>query len=220
MKAAHLNPFTSTVPTWTTSVVPGSVLSQSVPANTSVPAGTKVRLVLLQSGGTYPVPNVVDMPAINAAATLAKYGLSPGQQSSACSPSTFSGNVASTSPLAGTLVMQGTTVNLTISSGQCPVKVPDVIGLNLQMASASLTSMQLNPVPVTSCPVGDVQTSTVTSQNPLPATPVRPGSPVTITFCAPQGNSGTTGNSGAAGIVQGRHGRAHGHDRHHHERTR
>jgi eukaryotic-like serine/threonine-protein kinase len=208
LKAAHLNPTTTTVATWSAPVFPGYVLSQSVAPGTSVPSGTKVVLTLLQSGGTFPLKDVTDTSPITAAQTLGQYGLVTGTQTSACS-TTSVGLVSATSPPQGTLVSQNQVVNLTISSGPCPVKVPDVIGQTLQQARQTLTGASLDPVPVMSCPVGEVTTSTVTSQNPSFTVSVKPGSPVTIVFCGPAGPSGTSGTSGAAHL-QG-NGRGHGH---------
>jgi beta-lactam-binding protein with PASTA domain len=139
------------------------------------------------------VPDVTGETVSAAATSLAQVGLTLGTELKRCSASTPRDIVISTSPSAGTPIEQGTFIDLLVSSGPCPVKVPDVIGETLQAASASLTSMQLKPVPVTRCPAGEVTTSTVTSQSPLPTTLVHAGTAVTITFCAPQGNSGTTG---------------------------
>ena len=193
LHAAHLNYKTTSVASWTRAVAPGTVLQQSATAGTMIASGSTVTLTLLQSGGTFPMPTVIDSPALAAATTLGQYGLNATTQRSACSNSTSADLVAQTVPAPGTSVSAGTAVTLTISTGPCPVKVPNVQTLTLAQATSSLSSVGLHAVPSTSCPPGDVTTTTVTSQNPVFGTSVPPGSPVQLTFCGPQGNSGTTG---------------------------
>ncbi|HEV3212273.1 MAG TPA: Stk1 family PASTA domain-containing Ser/Thr kinase [Acidimicrobiales bacterium] len=217
LKAAHLNGIQVTVPTWTSAVIPGSVLEQSQPAGKSVPAGTVVKLTLLMTGGTFPLPNVVDMSPIAAATTLGQYGLNTPTQTSACSNNTSQGRVSATTPTYGTPVAAGDNVSLVISSGACPVVVPNVLGLMQSVAVSTISAAQLRPV-LTGCTSGPTSTGIVANQLPTYPNTAKPGSSVTIEIGCTGGNSGTTGNSGATGIVPGRvvHGRANGHRRHHH----
>jgi eukaryotic-like serine/threonine-protein kinase len=197
LHVAHLNYTPAYTTTWTKAVAPGTVLQQSQVAGTMIASGSVVTLTLLQSGGTFPMPTVVDSSPLTAAATLGQYGLNANTQRSACSNNTNADLVSATVPAAGTSVSAGTAVTLTISTGPCPVKVPDVVGLTLAQASSALTSRQLDPVASTSCPSGDEMTSTVQSQNPGYNQPVPPGSPVQLNFCKPQGTP--PGNSGPTG---------------------
>ena len=213
LKAAHLNNRETTVDQWTAPVIPGSVLAQSQPSGKTVPAGTQVVLTLLQSGGLYPVPSVIDTSAIGAASTLAQYGLSPGTSTSACSNNTALNLVSATTPARGTLVSQGTTVTLVISSGHCPVVVPNVVSLLTATAQAQITAAQLVPV-LAGCASGPSSTGVVAMQSPQNPTPVPVNSQVVLTIGCTGQNSGTTGpGTGTTGLGAGTGGFGFGADR-------
>jgi eukaryotic-like serine/threonine-protein kinase len=181
LKSSHLNNRTTTVSQWTRPVVPGSVLMQSQPAGKTVPAGTTIVLSLLQSGGLYPVPNVIGSSAIGAASTLTQFGLTPGQTSSACSNNTAINFVSATTPGYNTLVTQGSTVSLVLSTGACPVVVPNVVSLPTATAQAQISMAHLNPV-LAGCTMGASSTGFVAMQSPQNPTPVKPGSTVVLTI--------------------------------------
>jgi eukaryotic-like serine/threonine-protein kinase len=192
LKTAHLGNRETTVAQWTAPVIPGSVLQQSQPSGKTVPAGTVIVLTLLQSGGLYPVPNVIDASAIGAASALAQYGLSPGTSTSACSNNTALNQVSSTTPAHGTLVSQGATVSLVISTGACPVVVPNVVSLPTATARAQIIAAQLTPA-LAGCISGASSTGVVAMQDPQNPMPVKPGSVVVLTIGCTSQNSGTTG---------------------------
>ena len=216
LKAAHLNSSQVTVASWTSPVLPGAVLQQSQPAGKSVPAGTVVQLTLLQTGGTFPLPSVgvIDASPITAAATLGQYGLNTSSQTSACSNSTAQGLVSATTPSAGTPVAAGANVALVISSGQCPVTVPNVITLTQATAISTISGAGLRPV-LAGCTTGPTSTGVVANQLPTYPTKEPPGTSVTIEIgCTGGGNSGTTG------IVHLNHARGRAVGRPHHHRSR
>jgi serine/threonine-protein kinase len=169
---------------WTAPVIPDTVLEQSITPGTVVLSGSTVVLTVLGADGTYPVPNVSNDPSATAGSTLAKYGLTVGSNTSQCSASVASGNVISTSPNAGTSVVAQTPINLLVSSGACPVSVPNLLGDSVSQANEALAMVQLVGS-YNTCPSGEDLT-TVQSQSPLEFTMVQPGSMVTATFgCAP-----------------------------------
>ena len=179
---------TVSVTSWNSSVIPGTVLAQQPAGGTTVNTGSTVTLTLLAAGGTYPVPDVTGAPQGSAGGTLGQYGLVVGTTSMACSATVANGNVASTSPTAGTPVTQGTVVNLVVSSGACPVPVPNVIGLASQTAYNQISAAGFQPVIISpSCPSGQSLTGNIATQSPVPLTMQVPGpnSQVTATIgCA------------------------------------
>jgi serine/threonine-protein kinase len=97
------------------------------------------------------------------------------------STSVQKGIVISTEPTSGTMVAQGSSVTLTVSSGQANVPVPSLIGLPESQAYSLLGQAGLS--------VGNVTTQTssqyptagvVISSTPGPGAPVAPGSSVSI----------------------------------------
>jgi serine/threonine-protein kinase len=192
LTSAKLNYAYKYVTQWTRAVAPGSVLQQAPTAGTKVTSGTKVTLTLLEQGGQFPLPDVTNQSQTSAVSELVGFGLSAGTPTNACS-NAFSQNLVSASnPPAGTLVTPGSTVvGLTISTGACPVKVPNVVSLATGVAQNQLTSASLQPVvSQQSCGPGQVSSGIVVNQNPTALTPVPPGSPVTITVGCKAGPSG------------------------------
>jgi beta-lactam-binding protein with PASTA domain len=105
-----------------TTVVAGSVISQSPAAGSTLATGSKVSLVI--STGPVAVPNVVNQAEAAARTTLTGVGLALGavsQQSSATVPS---GSVISQNPAAGTNVAAGSAVALVVSTGPAPGTPP------------------------------------------------------------------------------------------------
>ncbi len=91
-----------------------------------------------------------------------------------------SGNVISTNPSPGTKVAQGSSVTLTVSSGQANVTVPSVIGQTQPQASSLLSQDGLTLGGVTAQPSSQYQAGQIVSSSPGPGASVRPGSTVSI----------------------------------------
>jgi eukaryotic-like serine/threonine-protein kinase len=217
LNAVGLGYTTRTVQSWTSPVMPGTVLEQTPSANSMADTGSKVVLTFLGPGGTYPLPSLVDDTPAAAGAALGSYGLTlSSTQGSVCTSAVAKGNVASTSPPQGTSVTQGSVVALTISTGACPVVVPDVVTLSVAAAESAIENAQLNPV-LEQCPSGEGSTGIIASQSPLGETKATPGSNVEITpGCTATTTTTTTTTTIPPGTVVG--GRAH--DDHHRDRTR
>jgi beta-lactam-binding protein with PASTA domain len=178
-----------TVAQWSSPVIPGTVLAQSPLAGTQVTQNTTIKLTVLGAGGQYPLPDVTGESPVAAGNQLGQYGLNVGTESNACSSGVASGLVASTSPTANQYVTQGTFVNLVISTGPCPVAVPNVIGLTAQQAMTQISNAQLSPV-IQNCATGP-SSATIVSQSPVFGTMLQPGQTVTATL----GCAGTTTTS-------------------------
>ncbi len=98
-------------------VVAGNVISESPSAGTSVSPGSTVSLIVSTGPPTVAVPNVVSLTQASAATAVVGAGLVVGTVTSQSSTSVSVGVVISESPLAGTLVVDGSSVNLVISTG-------------------------------------------------------------------------------------------------------
>ncbi|HUD69381.1 MAG TPA: Stk1 family PASTA domain-containing Ser/Thr kinase [Acidimicrobiales bacterium] len=184
------------VPSWPSPVVPGSVLAQSPLAGMTALSQTAVTLTVLAPGGTYPVPDVVGQAPAIAGATLTTYGLIVGQTTSACTTSSgiVQGDVTSTTPAAPSPVQAHAVVNLTVSSGACPVSVPDLYNLTPLQATQAINRAQLAPYVMSTCSQpGYTPTGLIVSQSPLAEQPARPGSPVyAYVGCTPPSSTTTS----------------------------
>jgi beta-lactam-binding protein with PASTA domain len=165
---------------YSNTVPPGSVISQDHPAGSNVPGGTVVGFVV--SLGKAPtqvtVPPVVGLTQTAATAALTGTGLTVGTVTSVANAAP-AGIVLSQSPAAGSTATQGSTVNLTVSSGPAQVTVPSVVGLTQAAATAALTGTGLTVGTVTrvanAAPVG-----TVLIQSPMAGSTAQQGSAVTL----------------------------------------
>jgi YVTN family beta-propeller protein len=97
-----------------TTVAPGSIISQSPAAGTLVASGTPVALVA--STGVA-VPDTVGKSQASASSAITAAGLAVGSVTQQLSGSVAAGNVISQDPAAGASVAGGTAVNLVVSSG-------------------------------------------------------------------------------------------------------
>ena len=171
----------------------GLVISQNPLAGASVLPGSAVDLVVSTGPCPVTVPSVVNQLQSVAGTTLSGSNLVVGTVTQQCSNTVAAGLVISQTPLAGTLVPPGTAVDLVISTGPCPVNVPNVVGQALQggttlpsatntIIGAGLTvgtiTYKCSPVDATGLPL--YPAGTVISQNPAAGTPVPPGTPVDL----------------------------------------
>jgi serine/threonine-protein kinase len=97
-----------------TSEPPGTVLTQSPQAGTSVPAGSAVSLTVAQAPTEIAVPNVVGENETQAAATLGGAGFTPKVASARTTDPGKVGVVLKQSPTAGKQAHKGATVTLTV----------------------------------------------------------------------------------------------------------
>lgn len=89
------------------------------------------------SSGSVSVPNVVGETQSAATAAITAAGLTVGTVTTQSSTTVASGSVISQSPTASTSVAQGTSINLTVSSGPPVVYKPDLTGLFLNIQTKS-----------------------------------------------------------------------------------
>lgn len=156
------------------------------------PAGWVVLLLLLlgvvAGAGYYlrnylnvpdvPVPDVTGKTFDVASRIMAGAGLGVTMEQG-YNPTVPKGQVISQDPVAGALVKQGRTVNLTVSQGPQMVQVPDLTGMTSAEAGATLQQANLKPN-VTQQASATVPQDQVVSQNPAPGSSIPAGGTVTV----------------------------------------
>jgi serine/threonine-protein kinase len=157
----------------------GNVISQSPPADSEVPAGTAVDLVV--SGGPAPVtvPTVVGQDEDSAVAEIEGAGLvvekitAPSEEAA--------GTVIAQDPEGGTEAAAGDTVTITVSEGPAQREMPDVTGDDGDDAQAFLESdFGLNVTQVEEPCAASIPPGAVCRQDPEPGTPVSEGDSATL----------------------------------------
>jgi serine/threonine-protein kinase len=152
---------------------PGTVLSMSPVAGTTVARGSTVTLTIAKAP-TVAVPAVMGQDQVAASQTIQSVGLQ-AQIVPQSSNSVPAGKVINTSPAAGTMVAKGSAVMLFVSTGPQTITVPSVIGQPRDTAIGTLTGMGLSVS--ASCS----SNSAVVAQNPAAGSMAQPGSQVSIT---------------------------------------
>lgn len=104
-------------------VAPGTVISESPSAGSSVAGGAPVDLVVSQGAAPVEVPNLLGDSQAAAAAALSSASLSLGTVGQQASSSVPPGEVLSQSPAAGDSVSVGSVVNVILSSGPAQVSI-------------------------------------------------------------------------------------------------
>jgi beta-lactam-binding protein with PASTA domain len=122
-------------------VIPtGIVISQDPVGGTTVPVGTNVDLMV--SLGQPGVPYVIDLTEADANSSIVAAGLTVGIVTYDFSDTVPAGFVISQSPVGGTTVPVGSSVDLVVSSGQ-PVAAEDTVGMTKVDANSTITASGL-----------------------------------------------------------------------------
>ena len=162
-------------------VATGNVLSQDPANGSSLAQGSLVNLVI-SSGPQMmmTVPNVVGLTQAAATAAITGGKLMVGTVTQQISNTVVAGNVISQDPGNGSLLAQGSRVNLVISSGPQIATVPNVQGLTQDAATAAITEAKLMMGTVTQKISNAVATGNVITQDPSSGSSVAEGSPVNL----------------------------------------
>ena len=170
-----------TVANATSPVVPaGSVISQEPVGGTTVPEGSVVDLVVSLGPAQVAVPNVVGQTQAAGTSAITAAGLVLGTVTNFNSDTVPSGQIMDQTPAAGTLVNEGSAVNLFVSIGPADVAVPNVVGQSELGAQATLAAAGLTVGSVTTQPSVTVPAGDVISQNPTAGTLVGAGTAVNL----------------------------------------
>ena len=130
-----------------TTIAAGDVISESPGAGASVSPGASVSLIVSSGPPTVAVPNVVSLSQASATTAVMGAGLLVGTITSLSSSSVAVGAVISESPTAGTFVVDGSAVNLVISTGPSAYQGNLLSGNSSSLAIGATASML--PIPST-----------------------------------------------------------------------
>lgn len=157
----------------------GQVLRQVPTAGELVRGGGPVKLVVSQGAVQRVVPDVRKYPIEGAAFLLGRSGFQLGTVTYARDPLVVRGGVVSTKPAQDSLQDKGTKIDVVISEGPEPVKVPQLIGLSEAQAIEAVKAVGLLPS-VSSAPTGttDPNVGKIDYQTPDPGTMLDPGTVV------------------------------------------
>ncbi len=151
---------------YSSSVPAGMVLLQSPDAGTAEPVGTAVNITVSLGPAPVTVPNVAGMTESAAGAALASAHLAKGAVTQQCSNTVALGLVISQTPASGGTAPYGSAVALVVSTGPCPVTVPNVVGQTQAAAGTALTGAYLTTGTVTQQCSNTIASGLVISQTP------------------------------------------------------
>lgn len=132
-------------------------------------------------GGSGRVPDVRGLSVADATAAIERAGLKVGNVDTKPDDTVPTGQVVSTDPVIGTAVEKGQTVDITVSGGPAPVKVPAVVGLSEEEAITALQQQGFEvELPITRAYHAKVDAGIVFEQEPLANSKAPKGSKVRI----------------------------------------
>ncbi|WP_434061468.1 Stk1 family PASTA domain-containing Ser/Thr kinase [Paramicrobacterium humi] len=192
-------------------IAAGHVISVDPDAGTTVSPNSQVKVYVSTGAEMATVPDIINMSIDDARDAIEKAGLEVGSISSESSPNAPKDTVLSSSPEKGQDAAQGSSVDITVSSGM--VTVPDVVGDSYDTAKQKLEGgdIGLTVIEVTdsSCPAAD--------GNPVTRQSVGPGdvaqhSTIELTYCTGSADDGSSGDSGTGnnGNGTGNNGKGNG----------
>ncbi len=123
----------------------GTIISSDPGAGARVEANGTVAVILSKGPERFRVPDVKGMSQSGATSALESVSLQVGQVIQDYSRKVPEGQVVRTDPAVGTPLKRDTPVSLTLSLGPEPVVVPDVTGMTLDQAQATLIGGGLKP---------------------------------------------------------------------------
>ena len=124
-------------------VAVGLVLSSDPEPGASTAADSVISVVLSKGPERYAVPDVKGKPLAEAEAALVEAKLAVGVITEDWDPAVPDGSVASTDPPVGEELKPGSLVNLVVSKGPKPVKLPNLAGVAVAEAQAQLEAAGL-----------------------------------------------------------------------------
>ncbi|MGO1543708.1 MAG: Stk1 family PASTA domain-containing Ser/Thr kinase [Gulosibacter sp.] len=161
------------------------VMSQTPPAESSVPHGSTVTLTVSAGPSSVNVPNLSNLTEEQAAEALESAGLTLGSVYREDSINVDEGIIIRSEPGIGAAAAPGSSVDIYVSNGQ--VTLPNLIGENVEDAKDIIGSLGLQYIE-------DPQSCTAEPGYPVTQQSVQPGkvdqaSSVTISYCADEGQN-------------------------------
>ncbi len=165
-EAAKANDLTvTTVDEHSESVSRGQVIRTEPGAGERVLRGTSITLVMSLGPERYPMPAVVGLQREAAEKALKDAHFEVGKVSEEYSEDTEAGEVMKASEDEGAQLAPGTKVDLTVSKGREPIRIPDHTGGDADTAKSELEDLGFN-VNVTEESSSDVESGKVIRQDP------------------------------------------------------
>lgn len=156
---------------------PGTVVWQDPPPDVVVPQNSNVHLEVSRGPQRVPIPDVVGYDEAIARNLMEAAGLTVTIDSAQTAAA--KGVVVNTRPPAGRALVPGTRVTLVVSVGAPTIRVPDLTGLTLEEARATLEQAGLT-LGTYFRRTSDQKPGTVVEQKPLPGTLGAPGVAVDV----------------------------------------
>jgi len=157
----------------------GTVISQTPAAGEEVAPGSPVDLVIsLGPAAQVDVPNIVELRRVSAVAAIVQAGLTVGDVTRENNSTVPRLHVISQNPAGGTIVEEGSPVDLVLSKGPAIVTVPDVVGQVGAAAEIEIRFAGLTRGEVTTEYSSNVPAGLVISQDPIGGTTADQGSAV------------------------------------------
>jgi serine/threonine-protein kinase len=160
----------------------GKVVSQNPEGGARPEAGTRVTITVGTGPSSVAVPQLYGNTPAQARSILEEAHLTLGDRSSEYNGDVAEGSIFFQDPSDAERVEPGTTVDITVSLGVEPVEVPEVYGLSVAEAQATLSGVGLNSRAVEV--EGDEAAGTALSTDPEVGATLDPGSTVTLYFSA------------------------------------
>jgi serine protease AprX len=157
----------------------GSPYTVTVTVTDDADSGEGTAQVTVNTPASVAVPGVVGMTEAAATTAITDVGLSVGTVTYV-NDAAEAGDVIGQNPIAGTLMLSGSAVDLTVSSGPATAQVPNVVSLTQAVAEDQITGAGFVVGIVTTANSDTFAAGTVISQNPAPLAIANLGSAVDI----------------------------------------
>ena len=155
----------------------GKVVSTDPKGGTSVKRETPVAILVSKGPAPVEIPPIIGTLITDATATLGPLGLTTETIREDFDDS-VAGTILSTDPIPGTTVPKGTVIKVVLSKGPVLVDVPNVVGMDVATATATLESAGFAVKTVNKLTVAIL--NKVYSQNPAAGSKAPKGSVVTL----------------------------------------
>jgi eukaryotic-like serine/threonine-protein kinase len=160
----------------------GKVTSQDPGGGARPEVGSTVTINVGTGPSSVPVPSLYGNTPAQARSILEEAHLMLGHKNSDYDSDVAAGSIFFQDPAEGQRVEPGTAVDVTVSLGVQQVQVPEVYGLSVAQARATLSGVGLNSTPMEV--KGDEAAGTALSTDPAVGAMVAPGSTVTLYYSA------------------------------------
>ena len=122
----------------------GDVITTNPAPGSELQKGTMITLTVSSGKEMTDVPDITNLTTDEAIAELDKVGLqlNPNVRREA-DPNIPEGVILGQQPVGGTQIAKGSRISITVSSGPDMVQVPSLVGLNVEQATATLSSLDL-----------------------------------------------------------------------------